>query len=68
MVEVKCYICDSIFWVDPKYRNIKIEELKIKDPKTYVAENWTKTSMIRGLHCPYCGNALLDKILKKIGA
>ena len=44
--KIKCYVCDSVFWIEPKYREVKRREVK------------------RGLICPYCGNALLDKLLK----
>jgi len=64
-VEIKCYVCHSLFWIEPKYR--EVEHLALKRKENHVAADYVKEKVKRGLHCPYCGCALLDKILKVAG-
>jgi len=63
MVEIKCYICCSIFWIELKYCVVKRRVLKRK--KYHISANYTKETVKRGIHCPYCGNILLDKVLRR---
>lgn len=63
MSKVKCYVCNGVFEIEQKYRNITYKELKRK--KHHIAKSWVKKVLKRALHCPYCGAILLDSVLKK---
>lgn len=63
MSKVKCYVCNGVFGIEQKYRDITAWELKRK--KYHIAKDWIKKISMRGLHCPYCGQCLLDSVLKK---
>lgn len=63
MIGIKCYVCNRLFYIEPKYREVETLELQRKEH--HVAADYTKTVVKRGLHCPYCGSVLLDKVLNK---
>ncbi len=64
MIEVKCYVCKSLFCIEPKHREFEVLELKRK--KYHIAKSYVKKTIKCGLHCPYCGEVLLDKVLKEV--
>ncbi len=59
LIKVKCYVCNGIFYIEPKY--CEGEMFTLKREKHHVAPKYVKEKTIKGIHCAYCGSCLLDK-------